>query len=387
MPSNPGIPRLTIEGLCVLPLAHPQGCRGYLVIDPESREALAVDVHLDQVHEAVHYLELDDWRLGWVIDTHTHADHPSGAAALAAAENAVRVAHRDADHAGVAHLAEDDSSLTLGDRELRVCYAPGHTPDSMVLVGAGAVFSGDSLLIGAVARADFIGGDPGTLYDSIHDVLLGLPDETTLFPGHDYARRLTSTIGEERASNPWLQLDGRDAFVDALSANPPPEPANMQALLRLNREGRPIPPRFSAAETVRHVRAGGAGTILDVRTEAEIQDAHIPGSKLILLDEIAGRIEEVLATPAPRLLLCHSGQRAESVRQYLTRAGVSGLSTIDGGIVAYAQAGGAVTRGAPWEPTAATGSCAASSPPSGGCAATPPPAESGGCAAAPPPTS
>ncbi len=375
-PSN-DVTRLTIGALRVLPLAHPQGCRGYLVVDPISREALAIDVHLDQVHEAVHFLEIEDWRLGWVVDTHTHADHPSGAAALAIAENAVRAAHRDSGHEGVTHFVDDGDSLSLGDHELRVRFAPGHTPDSVVLLAEGVVFSGDSLLIGGVARADFIGGDPGTLYDSIQSVLMTLPDETTVLPGHDYARRLRSTIGEERASNPWLSLADRDTFARALAENPPPVPANMEFLLRYNREGRRIPPRVSAAQTVAHVNAGGAGSIIDIRTAPEIADAHVPGSRLILLDEIVGRVEEVLETPAPRLLLCHSGQRAEFIREYLTRAGVSGLATIDGGIVAYAQAGGAVARGATWEAPVEGGGCSAGLPPAGA---------GGGCAAGAPPS-
>src|SRR5690606_19277181 len=127
-----------------------------------------------------------------------------------------------------------------------VMHAPGHTPDHIVLRTDAAVFAGDTLLIGAVARTDFIGGDAGQLFDSLRRVFDGLPDETIVFPGHDYAGRSTTTIGVERSTNPWLQMKDRADFVAQLTANKPPRPANMDGLLRLNREGVAIPASVSA---------------------------------------------------------------------------------------------------------------------------------------------
>jgi len=240
-----------------------------------------------------------------------------------------------------------------------------------VLLSEGAAFSGDSLFINSVARADFIGGDAGQLYDSLQNVLLTLPDETVLYPGHDYQDRIRSTIGTERANNPWLQMADRDKFVEAITANKPPEPANMAALLELNVAGMQIPPGISARQTIDLVTQGGAGSIIDVRELEEIEGAHIPGSRHIALDEIMQRTDEVRATPAPRLILCRIGQRAAMAAQALSQAGVGALRVIEGGIIAYAESGGEVAGG---NLDAATGggSCAASPPPS--CAAEPPPA-------------
>lgn len=331
-------------GARILPFAHPQGCRGYLIVDPGRGEALALDVHLDLVDALVDRLDREAWTLRWVVDSHTHADHPSGSAAVASRTGAERVAHRAGGHRGVRHFAEDGEGLPLGALEVRVHHAPGHTPDHMMLEIDGALFTGDSLLIGSVARTDFIGGDAGTLYDSLHRVLDGLPDGTLVYPGHDYRGRGHSELGEERRTNPWLGME-RDPFVRELSANPPPRPANMDALLELNREGVEVPAEVSADEARELVEAGGATSVIDVRSGAEFRAEHLEGSRWIPLDQIGSRLDEVRATPAPRLLLCRSGARAERARAELEGRGVSGLRVVVGGLEAYRNSGGRTIAG------------------------------------------
>jgi glyoxylase-like metal-dependent hydrolase (beta-lactamase superfamily II)/rhodanese-related sulfurtransferase len=328
----------------VLPFPHPQGCRGYLIADPASREALVLDVHLDLVRAVSERVKQEGWRLRYVVDSHTHADHPSGAAALSRAFRVERVAHAEAHHAGVARHPGDGERLALGQRHVTVRHAPGHTPDHIVLLTDRALFAGDTLLIGGVARTDFLGGDAGRLHDSLKRILADLSDDTVLFPGHDYQGRERSTIGAERAGNPWLAMQ-RDEFVRQLSANPPPRPANMDDLLRLNRAGVDIPASVSAAEAVKHVQQGGATTVIDVRTGVEYDGEHIPGARLVPLDQLAARVDEVRATPAPRLLLCRTGARAEMARKTLGALDIAGLTVIEGGIEAYARAGGATEQG------------------------------------------
>jgi len=334
-----------IGALQVVPFAHPQGCRGYLLADEESKEALALDVHLDLVHDMAERVKAEGWQLRYVVDTHTHADHPSGAGELASPFDSTRMAHESASHAGVTVHPKDGEHILLGSTAVTVRHALGHTPDHMVLLVEGALFSGDSLLIGGVARTDFLGGDAGQLFDSLHAYLADLPDETVLFPGHDYEGRIESAVGAERSGNPWLQVSDRDEFAQALAANPPPRPANMDQLLRLNREGVEIPEEISAADAARLVAAGGAATVIDVRTGAEHEGQHIPGSRLIPLGQVESRADEVRAVPAPRLLLCQSGNRAGKARDALKKLHVAGLSVITGGIGAYVEAGGEVVKG------------------------------------------
>ena len=279
-----------------------------------------------------------------MVDSHTHADHPSGSAAVAGLFEATRVAHAAGQHAGVMLHPADGEHLPLGERHVTVRHAPGHTPDHLVLLTDRELFSGDSLFIGGVARTDFLGGDAGTLHDSLHRILADLDDDVVLYPGHDYETRVRSTIGAERAGNPWLKME-RNAFIENLTANPPPRPANMDDLLRLNQSGVDIPPAISAEGAAEHVAGGGATTVIDVRTGVEYDGEHIPGSRLIPLDRLIERLDEVRATPAPRLLLCRTGSRAEMARETLAKHDVAGLTVIEGGIEAYVRAGGRVERG------------------------------------------
>jgi rhodanese-related sulfurtransferase len=280
-----------------------------------------------------------------VIDTHTHADHPSGAGEIASRFGCIRMAHEKAHHAGVSTHPKNGERIPLGNLGITVRYAPGHTPDHMVLVANGALFSGDSLFIGGVARTDFLGGDAGQLFDSIHALMHDLPGETVLFPGHDYQGRIESTLDKEKRENPWVQISDRDEFVQKLTANPPPRPANMDDLLRLNREGVNIPETIAADKVSSLVAAGGASSIIDVRTGAEFESEHIPGSHLIPLDQIEARVDQVRATAAPRLLLCRSGNRASMAKKSLEKLHVAGLSVITGGIGAYTAAGGVTVKG------------------------------------------
>jgi glyoxylase-like metal-dependent hydrolase (beta-lactamase superfamily II) len=367
--------RPTQSVLQVLPLPHAMGCRGYLIFDPERREAAALDLHLDQAAGLAEALAGRGLRLKLVIDSHTHADHPSASHRVAQAFGATRVAHEKAHHAGVTHHPKDGAALELGRGALTVRHAPGHTPDHLVLEAPGVVFSGDSLFIGSVARTDFLGGNAGELFDTLARVFGGLPGETVLYPGHDYAGRTDSTLAKERAANPWLKLGDRARFVEALTANPPPKPANMGDLLRFNRENTPLPQRISAAEARERIEGGAALSVIDVRTDPEVDAEMISGSRQILLDTVLARADEVRAVPAPRLLLCKLGVRAARAQAALASLGIEGLVVIEGGIQAYKAAGGKVVPRKEGAVAPSGGACSAGAPgAAGACSAPPPPA-------------
>jgi glyoxylase-like metal-dependent hydrolase (beta-lactamase superfamily II)/rhodanese-related sulfurtransferase len=380
-PTSPG-PRTSAPPshgvLEVLPLPHPQGCRSWLIFDPERREAAGLDLHLDHAAWLAHTLRERGLKLRLVIDSHTHADHPSAAHKVASAFGATRVAHERAAHAGVTHHPKEGETLEIGRGALTVRHAPGHTPDHLVLELPGGVFSGDTLFIGSVARTDFLGGNAGELYDTLGRVFGPLPGATVLYPGHDYAGRIASTLEQERASNPWLKVGDRARFVAALSANPPPKPANMGDLLRFNRDNVALPVHISAADARARIESGAALSVIDVRTDPEVDAEMVPGSRQILLDTILDRVDEVRAIPAPRLLMCKMGVRAARAQAALAQMGVEGLVVIDGGIVAYKQAGGRVVPRKEGTVAPAGGSCSAGAPSPGGCSAPMPP---GGCSA------
>ncbi len=336
-----------VSSLVVLSLPHTQGCRGYLLADPDSRQALALDVHLDLVEEAAARIAANGWTLPYVVDSHTHADHPSGAAALAARFRSTRIAHAAGRHEGVTRHPADGDRLHLGDQEVQVRHAPGHTPDHMVLVAGGALFSGDSLLIGSVARTDFLGGDAGVLFDSLQRIVGPLSDETVLYPGHDYQGRVSSTLGQERRTNPWLAWKNRAEFVERLTADRPPRPANMDALLELNRDGHAVPATVGVLEAIERVRQGGAASVLDVRMPMERAAESVAGARLVPLDELEQRLDDVRALPAPRLILCRTGRRSALAQEALARLGVGALTVIEGGLEAWKLAGGPIVTGAP----------------------------------------
>lgn len=190
----------------------------YIVGCPTTREAMIVDPgdEAERILEAVEQLKVT---VRCIVDTHAHADHIGANREVKDATGAPLYIHRLdapllADPArnlsawtgdplppvAPARLLEDGNSIEVGQLRFQVLHTPGHTPGGICLAGEGAVFSGDTLFAGSVGRSDFPGGSHVTLIRSIKDKLMVLPDETVVYPGHGP----TTTIGEERASNPFL---------------------------------------------------------------------------------------------------------------------------------------------------------------------------------------
>lgn len=189
------------------------GCQSYLVGCEQTHAALVIDPAEPQID---HYLGLaarHGLRLHYVADTHTHADHFSGSRAMSQLLSIPVVMHRAAPAPYAAFRLGHGEILRVGNLRLQALHTPGHTADSMCLLATDHIFTGDTLLIGGTGRTDLPTGDPEALHASLFDVLLTLPDETLVFPAHDYQGRSHSTIGAERAGNPRLQKTSRDAFV------------------------------------------------------------------------------------------------------------------------------------------------------------------------------
>lgn len=216
-----------------------ESCRSYLVADERTREALIVDPVLEHVPAYLEALGTQKLRLAWTIDTHTHADHLSGAHELAVATGA-RTAGSPA---GSVHRAlREGDVVRVGEIALTVWASPGHTADSLVLVLPDRVLTGDTLFIGATGRTDLPSGDPEREWESVRR-LLTLPDETLVFPGHEYQHRLSSTIGHERASNPRLTIS-REEFLRMMNMPRKEKPARLAEALAWNT--RPLASAMSA---------------------------------------------------------------------------------------------------------------------------------------------
>ena len=202
-------------------------CRSYLVGD--SGEALIVDPVLENVDAYLSRLEALDLRLAYAADTHTHADHLSGAKELARRTGAKTAG---APRAVVQIPLSEGSVLILGQLPIRIWSSPGHTADSLAFVLPDRVIAGDTILIGTTGRTYLPTGDPEQEWDSAQR-LLTLPDATQLWPGHDYNQCTFSTIGEEKRTNKRLLL-GREKFIAAMREPRPSKPARLAEALAYN---------------------------------------------------------------------------------------------------------------------------------------------------------
>ncbi len=221
----------------VLPVAHPKGCRSYVVIDPPSREAAVVDPLLDRVSEVQRLLSEHGATLRWIVDTHSHADHLSGAAALAERTGAEIVMHPDAPSEIATVRPVDGASLPLGERALLVHHAPGNTPDGLVVEAPGAFFTGDVLLIGTVGLRDAPGADAEAWFATLGRLFRGRDETTVIHPGHDDMGRTQSTLKHERTGNAWLRADDMDAFRERYRADDRPPHPEAAERLEANRRG------------------------------------------------------------------------------------------------------------------------------------------------------
>ena len=177
-------------------------CKTYLLACERTRHAVLIDPLKENTGRYIAVAAYHGFRLDYLIDTHTHADHRSGTFDLADLTDAKVVMERHAPAPHVAVHVTDGDVIEVGDLRIKIFYTPGHTPDGMSLSVDGRVFTGDTLMIGGTGRADFPGGDAGKQYDGIISSLFTLPDDTVVLPAHDYRGNHSSTIGIEKASNP-----------------------------------------------------------------------------------------------------------------------------------------------------------------------------------------
>ena len=223
----------------------------YTYLVANGGEACLIDPVLEQADRYIKLLRELNLSLVMAIDTHLHADHITGLGTLQARTRCLTVMGERTPAEIVSLRVGDGDCVHVGDLELRAIHTPGHTDDSCCFRLAGAVFTGDTLLIRGTGRTDFQDGDAAAQYDSLFNKLLRLPEDTRVYPGHDYNGQTVSTIREERAHNPRLQVGSVAEYVDLMNGLnlPPPKmmhvavPANM----RLGLEAAPNPIATMAA--------------------------------------------------------------------------------------------------------------------------------------------
>ena len=189
----------------------------YLIASSKGREALIIDPVLENVGDYIKILKELNLRLVKVIDTHIHADHVTGASKLKDITKCSTIMGDHTPAEAVEIRVKDDELIKLDNLKIRAIYTPGHTSDSYSYLMDNCLFSGDTLLINGTGRTDFQNGNAKDAYDSIFNKLLKLPDETLLYPAHDYKGEKVSTIGKEKKQNPRLQVSSVSEYEEIMN--------------------------------------------------------------------------------------------------------------------------------------------------------------------------
>ncbi|MFM9107274.1 MAG: MBL fold metallo-hydrolase [Chloroflexota bacterium] len=344
-------------------LADHHGCASYLIADTATGRAAIVDPAIDTApYDRV--LRERGYALHAIIDTHTHADHVSGARTLAERHGAPIHLHRDARVAYPFTPLADGGQVDLGGVRIEAFHTPGHRAEMMSLLLTDpargphpvAVLTGDSLLAGDAGRPDFGGGDPLQQYRSIQR-LLALDDWVIVLPGHFEGPcggalngMAMSTIGYERRFNPVAALSEAE-FVRYLTGSVPPRPLNMTAIEATNRGladaawAMPVDRSEIAGIAPGDLAAHPDAFLLDVREPEEFAVAHVPGAVNLPQCDLATRIADL---PRDReiVVICQAGRRSRRAGIFLADLGLPRVINLEGGTSAWLAAGLPVATGA-----------------------------------------
>ena len=331
------------------------GTYTYLLASRRGGEAMIIDPVLEKVDRYLQLIQELDLKLVKAVDTHLHADHITGLGALRDRTSCITVMGEQSGVDVVSMRIAEGDRLTIEGMALDVMYTPGHTDDSYSFAMTDRVFTGDTLLIRGTGRTDFQNGDARAQYDSIFNRLLRLPEETFVYPAHDYKGDAVSTIGEEKRFNPRLQVASVDAYVALMNglhlSNPKmmdvAVPANMRQGLHqqeLARRGWAV-----TAEAARDMIDHPDVALIDLRERAErTRHGSIPGALHAPYPDLrenieAGGILHELAANKRLLFYCAFGERSAMAVQAAQDAGLSTACHIHGGIAAWKKAGGPIS--------------------------------------------
>jgi glyoxylase-like metal-dependent hydrolase (beta-lactamase superfamily II)/rhodanese-related sulfurtransferase len=330
------------------------GTYSYLIASRRGGEALIIDPVLEKVDRYLQLVKEMDLKLVKAVDTHIHADHITGLGALRDRTHCITVMGEHAKVDVVSMRVTEGDKLTIEGVSMDVLYTPGHTDDSYSFLMPDRVFTGDTLLIRGTGRTDFQNGSAQAQYESLFGKLLKLPEDTLVYPAHDYKGDTVSTIGEERRYNPRLQVKSVDEYVDLMSKLNLPNPKMMDVAVPANmrvglaqdeiaRKGWAVTPAQAMA-----LVGQPAVVLVDLRERSE-RDKHgvIPGSVHMpyanLQESIGkgGMLHELASSTSKRILFyCAFGERSAMAVQAAQDAGIASACHIHGGLDAWRKANG-----------------------------------------------
>ena len=327
----------------------------YLLADPASREALLIDPVFEQARRDAALIGELGLKLCWVLETHIHADHVTGAWLLRDKLGGKIASSRAGGAEGADKYLQGGDRIAFGQRHVEALATPGHTNGCMtyVLDDRSMAFTGDALLIRGCGRTDFQQGDAHTLFRSVRGQIFSLPDRCLVYPGHDYRGLSVTSVGEEKLFNPRLaEKIGEDDFVGYMTHLGLPHPKQMEVAVPANLKcGKPLHPTASEPQWApltytfagiwevqphwleEHLRDV---QILDVREPAEFNGplGHVPGAQLIPLGTLKDRITELKKSP-PLVMVCRSGARSAQATVLLGKAGFEQVANLSGGMLRW----------------------------------------------------
>jgi sulfur dioxygenase len=334
------------------------GTYTYLLASRHGGEALIIDPVIERIDRYLQLVRELDLKLVKAVDTHLHADHVTGLGALRDRTHCVTVMGEHTKADVVSMRVTEGDRVQIEGLSLDVLYTPGHTDDSYSFLLDDRVFTGDTLLIRGTGRTDFQNGDPRAQYDSIFNKLLKLPDETLVYPAHDYKGETVSTIGEEKFFNPRLRVKSVDEYADLMNNLKLPNPKMMDvavpANMRVGLRQEEIAGKgwaLSAADAI--ALCGRAGVIMvDLREKTEREkhgvipgSLHSPYANLEANVGPGGMLHELAAATGKRIVFyCAYGERSAMAVQAAQDAGVTSACHIEGGIAAWKKADGPLAR-------------------------------------------
>ena len=322
----------------------------YLLASRVGGEALLIDPVFEKTDRYIKLLEELDLKLVKVVDTHVHADHVTAMGALRDRTNCVTVMGEQSPVDVVSMRVGDGEKVTIEGLNMTAMHTPGHTDDSYSFRMDDRVFTGDTLLIRGTGRTDFQNGDAGQQYDSLFNGLLCLPESTLVYPAHDYKGDMVSTIGEERANNPRLQVTSREEYIDLMSNLKLANPKMMDVAVPENiRMGLTIDRQREVATTSSEdiIKSNAEGMMLvDLREDGErLKSGVIPGSIHAPYSRLDQHLPMLGATSGKRIVFyCAVGERSTMAVNIAQDCGLSTCAHIPGGFVAWAEAGGNIDR-------------------------------------------
>ena len=328
-------------------------CKTYLVGCENTRAAALIDPIREKTDRYLALVTYHHLRLEAVVDTHTHADHRTACFELKDLTGAKVVMHSKAPAPHVDVHVDDGAKISIGEIALQVFSTPGHTPDSMSLYTGDRVFTGDTLLIRGTGRCDFAGGDAGEQFDSITQKLFVLPDDTLVFPAHDYRGNTQSTIGDEKRLNPRIVNRSREAYIDVMNNLGLPLPDKIQEVLQPNQsaldDDRLRFPSLGELNQVHQLTPREVQSLLsaslppvlvDVREPDEYNGelGHIAGSILVPLQDLPARAGELEGQKDKHIIaICRAGVRSTTAAAILTGLGFEHVSNLKGGMLDWNQ--------------------------------------------------